>query len=974
MRLLPLLFSAIISFGVFGQSVDFQSIYNSNPFIPKGLLEAVAWNNTRMAHLIDPVQSCSGMPKAYGIMGLIENGENYFKENGVYISDLSGISVQNQKNSPAAQVNAYASAYTALINNLNLDPNDPQTIREVLHALSEIPDTGYVNFLAKEIQVFQVLRFLNSPEQAQQFNFPTYHFDLENIFGEDNFKVLNSPRIRFTPSGIQSSNGEVFAISANKSLQYGPAIWNPAPSCNFSSRQGTPVSAITIHTIQGTYAGAISWSQNCASNVSYHYVIRSVDGQVTQMVLEEDKAWHVGSENPYTIGYEHEGYVDNPAWYTEAMYYSSADLSRDIINSGYGIDPLRTYYGDPSVGLNTLGGCTRVKGHQHYPNQSHTDPGINWNWEKYYKLINNSFAPTIITSSSSSLTDTGGSTGDYTDDERNFWLIQPQNASSIQLTFTAFELETDYDYLFIYDGDSVDAPLLGVYTGTNNPGTVNSTGGSLLLEFRSDCATTAPGWIANYTPTLSDVNPPLTTILTPNQWKTDDFHIQFADSDSESSIEGQYFLTAKNLLSPDDWFGVDSSVYENFNVSASRWNTITGNYQWDNQTLMIDDVNEQNSNCFVSALQNSNHTYLYQWQQEFISTSSNQRAGLHFFCDDASLTNRGNSYFVYLRENDDQVHIYRVENDVFTLVETAPFIISPFVNYDVKVSFNPVSGWIKVYIDDTYVMSWQDPAPHTSGNAISLRTGGCSVRFDDVFMFRSRSTNVLVTVGPADEINVQSTNAQPTLKVLACSMDGSMNWSNIAEQDYLIDFTSPTMTWLNDGISSSSDIDTFYNASFTANWQASDPHSGVMTYLYAIGILPQLNNIVDWTDIGLNENITEIIQNPVYGQTYYLSIKPENGAGLSDVFLADGQMYLEGLGLSENPLRSVYCYPNPAGNELFISGLSDEIQYELYDPSGKLVRNGSTMGEIDLSILSSGVYHLRLIHQNSFVIEKIIKQ
>ena len=64
------------------------------------------------------------------------------------------------------------------------------------------------------------------------------------------------------------------------------------------------------------------------------------------MVLEQDKAWHVGSENPYTIGYEHEGYVTQPQWYTEAMYIASADLSRDIVNPGYGIPAVRTYYGD----------------------------------------------------------------------------------------------------------------------------------------------------------------------------------------------------------------------------------------------------------------------------------------------------------------------------------------------------------------------------------------------------------------------------------------------------------------------------------------------------------------------------------------------------------------------------------------------------------------------------------------------------
>src|SRR3546814_1715674 len=76
-----------------------------------------------------------------------------------------------------------------------------------------------------------------------------------------------------------------------------------------------PISAVrevAIHTMQGSYAGSISWFQNSSSQVSAHYLIRSSDGQVTQMVREYNKAWHVRSHNPRSIGIEHEGYISNP--------------------------------------------------------------------------------------------------------------------------------------------------------------------------------------------------------------------------------------------------------------------------------------------------------------------------------------------------------------------------------------------------------------------------------------------------------------------------------------------------------------------------------------------------------------------------------------------------------------------------------------------------------------------------------------
>jgi N-acetyl-anhydromuramyl-L-alanine amidase AmpD len=159
-------------------------------------------------------------------------------------------------------------------------------------------------------------------------------------------------------------------------------------SPNFSSRGTTAISAVTIHTTEGSYAGSISWFQNTTAQVSAHYVIRSSDGQVTQCVLESDKAWHVGSENPYTIGIEHEGYVATASWYTTAMYTSSAALVRDICTSGYGILPTTCYAGAASSGGNVLATTIKIKGHQHFANQTHVDPGINWNWALYYSLIN----------------------------------------------------------------------------------------------------------------------------------------------------------------------------------------------------------------------------------------------------------------------------------------------------------------------------------------------------------------------------------------------------------------------------------------------------------------------------------------------------------------------------------------------------------------------------------------------------------
>jgi len=80
-------------------------------------------------------------------------------------------------------------------------------------------------------------------------------------------------------------------------------------SPNFSSRHGTPVDLIVCHDCEGSYAGSINWFANPASQVSAHVVLRDDGQEATQMVDFADKAWHVVSFNPRSIGIEMAGYA-----------------------------------------------------------------------------------------------------------------------------------------------------------------------------------------------------------------------------------------------------------------------------------------------------------------------------------------------------------------------------------------------------------------------------------------------------------------------------------------------------------------------------------------------------------------------------------------------------------------------------------------------------------------------------------------
>jgi hypothetical protein len=152
---------------------------------------------------------------------------------------------------------------------------------------------------------------------------------------------------------------------------YGPADWQASP--NYVTSNRTPgdgkVKVIVIHTVQGSYSGCISWFKNPSAKVSAHYVV-SKAGAVTQMVKEKDIGWHVGSENGYTIGIEHEGYVSDPTYVTPQMRAASVKLTCYLVKK-WGLSPSKVH----------------IKGHVELPNQTHTDPGQFWPWNKYIQEV-----------------------------------------------------------------------------------------------------------------------------------------------------------------------------------------------------------------------------------------------------------------------------------------------------------------------------------------------------------------------------------------------------------------------------------------------------------------------------------------------------------------------------------------------------------------------------------------------------------
>ncbi|WP_329189455.1 N-acetylmuramoyl-L-alanine amidase [Streptomyces sp. NBC_01428] len=169
---------------------------------------------------------------------------------------------------------------------------------------------------------------------------------------------------------------EARATAQTAAVDYPGAEWAAATSSNYtaSDRPNTyDLDYVIIHVTQATYADTLSIFRNPAKKVSAHYVVRSADGHVAQCVREHNVAWHAGNwdYNTRSIGIEHEGWVDKPAYFTNALYEESAKLTAAICDQ-YGIPKDRAH----------------ILGHYQVPGSDHTDPGPNWDWTRYIRLVN----------------------------------------------------------------------------------------------------------------------------------------------------------------------------------------------------------------------------------------------------------------------------------------------------------------------------------------------------------------------------------------------------------------------------------------------------------------------------------------------------------------------------------------------------------------------------------------------------------
>ncbi|HLO01491.1 MAG TPA: N-acetylmuramoyl-L-alanine amidase [Symbiobacteriaceae bacterium] len=310
--------------------------------VPVELLVAVAYAETRL----DDHDGIPAVDNGFGLMHLVSNPERKTLEQAAALTKLSPGQLKKES---AANIMGGAALLADLGRSTNGGalPVDLDGWYEAVALYSGMADRNQQVSYAD-----QVYTFLSQGIDAQ-------------VKGEEirvEAKAVNPKKV---DQGVTI-----------QSTDYAPAIWTPASSSNYTvaNRESDyNIQYVVIHVTQGSYSGSISWFQNSSAQVSAHYVVRSSDGQVTQTVREKDIAWHAGNwtYNTQSIGIEHEGYIDNCTWFTDAMYRASAGITKSVA-AKYNIPKDRSH----------------IIGHNEVPGATHTDPGSCWNWTYYMSLVN----------------------------------------------------------------------------------------------------------------------------------------------------------------------------------------------------------------------------------------------------------------------------------------------------------------------------------------------------------------------------------------------------------------------------------------------------------------------------------------------------------------------------------------------------------------------------------------------------------
>ncbi|PHI20353.1 hypothetical protein CEQ90_07760 [Lewinellaceae bacterium SD302] len=185
-----------------------------------------------------------------------------------------------------------------------------------------------------------------------------------------------------------------------------------------------------------------------------------------------------------------------------------------------------------------------------------------------------------VESCSGALFDSGGPNGNYQDLEDYTFTIISTEGTAVILDIVELNIEATYDFIYIYDGNNANAPLIATLTGSDQNLTYESTGGAITIRFDSDFTVTDGGFLIEWS--CAELTAPVVNIGADDQSVCDgvvnfndlsgslptSWEWNFGDGNSSTEQNPTHTYTESGIynvsLTACNELGCNTQVFENF--------------------------------------------------------------------------------------------------------------------------------------------------------------------------------------------------------------------------------------------------------------------------------------------------------------------------------------------------------------------------------------------------------------------------
>jgi Zn-dependent metalloprotease/uncharacterized membrane protein len=551
------------------------------------------------------------------------------------------------------------------------------------------------------------------------------------------------------------------------------------------------------------------------------------------------------------------------------------------------------------------------------------------------------------TSCSGTLFDPGGVAANYQDLVTSEITIAPTGASNVTLNFSLFDLELNYDYLYIYDGPTNTSPLIGAYTGNTLPngGTIQSTYGAITLKFFSDTYVTNPGFILTWNCQIP-TNPPLADFQATSVTSCTG-EIEFQDQTTGGPNAWNWNFgdgTSSTLQNPTHTYMQDG-VYSVTLIASNNFGSDTFALQ---NYITIDRPDAPVANGVVICSPDS------------VSVQASATGDISFYDAqmDGNLLDTGAVYTTYLAQTD-TIWVESVETNAVQYVGplnnsfgTGGMHNNSSTQYEifsVQEPLNIVSAWVNAgAAGDRTITLWDASGNQLDTRFLNIPSGGSRISLNFHL-----DPGVNYRMG-GSEMNLYRNNTGasypyqiPGLISITGSSAGAAffyyfyDWEIV--KDPCISPRTPVYLVM-DEVTAAASVSSF-GMTATVNANSS---TNATTY--------------SW-DFGDNSTSTQATPSHTYSMpgTYTVTLVASN-ANCSDTTVFEA--IADNAGIHEMQAINWMLYPNPARNEIFIKCEGEQPSgYVIWDASGRKIKSGSLTSMnsvINLEELSRGIYQFEV--------------